>query len=119
MTGGRSGLVANQQAKEALSLFQEMTVPANKYLFSTIFKICAELGDDQSIQLGKASFETMPEQHQNNIVVSTAALHVLLKGGDVDTAEQLFARMEENVVTYGVMMSGRSVCFDCLEYAFL
>ena len=119
MNGSCSGLVANQQAKEALSLFQEMTVPANKYLFSTIFKICAELGDDQSIKLGKAIFETMPEQHQDNIVVLTSALHMLLKGGDMDMAEQLFTRMKKNVVTYGAMMSGRSVCFDCLEYSFL
>lgn len=119
MNGGRLGLVANQQAKEALSLFQEMAVPANKYLFSTIFKICAELGDEQSINLGKAIFKTMPEQHQNNIVVLTSALHMLLKGGDMDTAEQLFARMNKNVVTYGAMMSGKSIWFECPEYSFL
>jgi hypothetical protein len=89
-----------------LELFRKLSLPANEYLFSTLFKICAQLTDAESIEFGRSILKSLPVKYQSNTVVLTSALHMLMTHGDIPAGEQLFARIEKNTITYDAMMSG-------------
>jgi hypothetical protein len=92
-----------------LDLFQKMTVPLNEYLVSLLFKICANLTDSQSFQMGKSLFETMPIKYRKNPIVLTSAMKMFMERGEIDKAEQLFISMEKTAITYNTMMSGKRI----------
>jgi hypothetical protein len=103
------GLSENNRAEEALNLFRRMNVEPNEYIFSIVFKICGQLADEQSLKFGKNLFNTMPTKYQNNPIILTSALYMFVHCGDISNSEELFSRIEKNIVTYGVMMIGKKV----------
>ena len=88
-----------------------MNIPPNKYILPLIFKICTQLGTNQSLERGEEIFKTMPIQFKNDTIVLTAALQMFIKSGDMNTAEQMFSQMNKNLVTYAVMMAGKKILF--------
>jgi hypothetical protein len=101
------GLLDNNRSEDALDLFQTMKIPPNKYVLPVIFKICTQIGTSRSLQLGKTIFDTIPGPLKHDTIVSTSALHMYIKSGDMATSERLFSQMSKNLVTYAVMMGGR------------
>ena len=50
----------------------------------------------------------MPMQHRTNAIVLTSAINTLIEQGDIQTAEELFFRMNTNTITDDAMMFGKS-----------
>ena len=94
----------NNQKAEALELFRQIKSP-DKYHYATIFKLCAELGDQQSLKFGKHLFKTMPKTFRNTIV-SSSALILFNKCEDIAQSEEIFSKMEKNLFSYSIMMKG-------------
>ncbi len=95
----------NNQKAEALEFFRQINSP-DEYLYSTIFKLCVELGDQQSLQFGKNLFEKMPKIFHNNTVVLSSAMNLFNKCEDISKSEEIFSKMEKNVISYTIMMKG-------------
>jgi hypothetical protein len=85
-----------------------MTCSPNEYTFSILFKICAQLTDQQSIEFGKNILEQMPNKYQDNTIILNSALHMLMQHKQVLLGEELFSRMNKDTISYGVMMSGKN-----------
>ena len=91
-----------------------MNIPSNEYLISILFKICAHLGDTQTLEFGKRVLDTLPIKLENDRIVLTSALQMLIKCGDISSAEKLFSRMKKNDLTFSVMMAGKTIYrFSC------
>ena len=105
----RLGLADHDLAKEAFDLFQQMTIAPDEYSFATMFKICAQLRDTASLEFGKTLLKTMPVKFHRSPILLNSALHMFMQCGDLSGAEQLFSRMDKNVVTFGAMMNGNSI----------
>ncbi|CAF3824244.1 unnamed protein product [Rotaria sp. Silwood1] len=93
--------------EKVLNLFDEMTIEANKYTLAVLFNVCAELANDRAIKLGKKLLDKMPENLRNDNIVLTSAIHMLMKFGDIQNAENLFQSIKKkDIITYGVLMKG-------------
>lgn len=87
-----------------------MSLPANEYILSTVFKICAQLGDASSLEYGQNVFKTMSKTCRNDPIVLNSALKMFLKSGDMLTSEEIFCKISrKSVVTYSIMMNGEKI----------
>ncbi|CAF4575867.1 unnamed protein product, partial [Rotaria magnacalcarata] len=64
----------------------------------------------------------MPENYRNNDIASTSAIDMLMKFGDVESAERIFRSAEtKNINIYGALMNGYNLndeswkCFKIFE----
>ncbi|CAF4374437.1 unnamed protein product, partial [Rotaria magnacalcarata] len=49
----------------------------------------------------------MPENYRNNNITSTSTIDMLMKFGDVESAEQIFRSIKaKDFITYGAMVKG-------------
>jgi pentatricopeptide repeat protein len=65
------------------------------------------LSDERAITFGKRLLDKMPKMLNNNLVVMDSAIHMLMKFGDVQEAEQLYTSMKKRAAaSYGIMMNG-------------
>jgi len=96
----------NNKKTEALEFFRQIDLPPNEYLYSTIFKLCVELGDQQSLQFGKNLFSKMPKTFHNNKIVLCSAMNLFNKCEDISKSEEIFSKMEKNLFSYTIMMKG-------------
>ena len=83
-----------------------MNLQVNEYLLTTIFKICTQIGDSESLQFGKSIFKTLPVIYKNHTIVLNSALNMFMQNGEISTGEHIFDKTQKNLITYGVMMSG-------------
>jgi hypothetical protein len=83
-----------------------MNLQANEYLLTTIFKICTQIGDSESLEFGKSIFKTLPVIHKNNTIVLSSALNMFMQNGEISTAEHIFDKIQKDRITYSIMMSG-------------
>jgi pentatricopeptide repeat protein len=116
-TSFTSGLVQNKQAPQALEYFRQMTVSADEILLCTIFKICSQLGDAQSVEFARQLLRTLPDKYRNDHFLLNAALHLLMKAGHVTEGEQLFQQMDKDSSTYRIMTCGNSILSVGLSFA--
>ncbi len=94
--------------EKALDLLDNMTFKPNRVTLAIIFSACAQLSNDRAKQIGKKFLEQMPKDCQQDNIILTSAVNMLLKFGDVQTAENIFRLiMKKDVVTYGAMMQGK------------
>ncbi|CAF3915277.1 unnamed protein product, partial [Rotaria magnacalcarata] len=101
------GLITNNVAEKVLDLFDEMKIEPNQFTLSTLFNACALLNNNRAMKIGKKLLVEMPETYRNNNVTSTSAIHMLMKFGDVESAERIFRSMKtKNIITYGAMVKG-------------
>ena len=102
------GLADHQRAEEGLRLFERMkNIERNEYTYSALFKICEKIGDGDALHRGQMIFRTMPKKYQQNPVLLTSFLQMLIKCGDLHSAEEFFNRMEKkSVFVYAIMMTG-------------
>ncbi|CAF1638894.1 unnamed protein product, partial [Rotaria magnacalcarata] len=64
----------------------------------------------------------MPENYRNDVVVLTSAMHMLMKFGDVESAERIFRSIKaKDADIYGALMNGYNLngeswkCFKIFE----
>jgi pentatricopeptide repeat protein len=76
----------------------------SEYTYSILFKICAEIADQRSLEFGKSMFNKMPKKFQMDLAVLNSALNMFNKCDDLKSAESLFDRIDRNIISYGSMM---------------
>ena len=103
----RLGFAEHRQGQAGIDLFRRMNIPSNEYTFTIMFKICAQLTDDASLELGHKMLKSLPDNYRRNTVVLNAALHMLMQRGQISAGEQLFNQMDKDNITHGTMMSGK------------
>ncbi|CAF4400529.1 unnamed protein product, partial [Rotaria magnacalcarata] len=65
------------------------------------------LCNDRAMKIGKELLAKMPENYRNNNIISTSAIDMLMKFGDVESAERIFRSIKiKNIITYGAMVKG-------------
>ncbi|CAF5202970.1 unnamed protein product [Rotaria magnacalcarata] len=101
------GLITNNVAEKVLDLFDEMKIEPDQFNLSTLFNACAVLNNNRAKKTGKKLLDEMPENYRNNNITSTSAINMLMKFGDVETAERIFRSIKtKNIITYGAMVKG-------------
>ncbi|CAF1108967.1 unnamed protein product [Adineta ricciae] len=96
----------NNREKEALKLFEKMSVTPNAYTYSILFKLCTQLPDRDVFEFCKTVWKEISLDNQKNPVVSTSFLALLLKHQQISICEKFFSQIEKNNVTRITMMKG-------------
>ncbi|CAM4792274.1 unnamed protein product [Rotaria magnacalcarata] len=101
------GLITNNVAEKVLDLFDEMKIEPDQFNLSTLFNACAVLNNNRAMKTGKKLLDEMPENYRNNNITSTSAIDMLMKFGDVESAERIFQSIKaKDIITYGAMVKG-------------
>jgi pentatricopeptide repeat protein len=94
--------------EKALDLFEQISLVRNEATLTIVFNACAQLSNDRAKQIGKKLLKQMPQNCRNSNVIKTSAINMLMKFGDVQSAEDLFRSiMKKDIVIYNVMMKGK------------
>ncbi|CAF4338626.1 unnamed protein product [Rotaria magnacalcarata] len=100
-------LITNNVAEKVLDLFDEMKIEPDQFTLSTLFNACAVLNNNRAMKTGKKLLAEMPENYRNHNVISTSAIDMLMKFGDVESAETIFRSINaKDIITYGAMVKG-------------
>ncbi|CAF2179670.1 unnamed protein product, partial [Rotaria magnacalcarata] len=101
------GLITNNVAEKVLDLFDEMKIEPDQFNLSILFNACAVLNNNRAMKTGKKLLDEMPENYRNHNVISTSAINMLMKFGDVETAQRIFRSIKvKDIISYNVMMKG-------------
>ncbi|CAM4818090.1 unnamed protein product [Rotaria magnacalcarata] len=101
------GLITNNVAEKGLDLFDEMKIEPDQFNLSTLFNACAVLNNNRAKKTGKKLLDEMPENYRNNNITSTSAINMLMKFGDVETAQRIFRSIKvKDIISYNAMMKG-------------
>ena len=105
------GYVQNQQADQAIKLFNELE-NHNEVILIVLFHACAHLGTEQALQLVKKVSRQMPKPYQLNSNLLTSLLDASMECGDVAYAESWFNRStKKDLSIYGAMMKGKKILY--------
>ncbi|CAF4693409.1 unnamed protein product, partial [Rotaria magnacalcarata] len=101
------GLITNNMAEKVLDLFDEMKIEPNQFTLSILFNACAVLNNNRAKKTGKKLLAEMPENYRNHNITSTSAINMLMKFGDVETAQRIFRSIKvKDIISYNAMMKG-------------
>ena len=100
------GLRENNRGKEALKIFEQMTIPPDEYTYSILLKICNQLSDRQSFEFGQSLWKKIPLNDRKNPVISNSFLQILLKHEEISICEQFFSQIPKDNITFTIMMKG-------------
>ncbi|CAM4841505.1 unnamed protein product [Rotaria magnacalcarata] len=101
------GLIINNVAEKILDLFDEMKIEPNQLTLTILFNASAVLNNNRPMKTGKKLLAEMPENYRNHNVISTSAIDMLMKFGDVESAETIFRSINaKDIITYGAMVKG-------------
>ncbi|CAF2076483.1 unnamed protein product, partial [Rotaria magnacalcarata] len=82
-------------------------IEPNQFTLGTLFNACAVLNNNRAMKIGKELLAKMPENYRNNNITSTSAIDMLMKFGDVESAERIFRSMKtKNIITYNATIKG-------------
>ncbi|CAF5081652.1 unnamed protein product, partial [Rotaria sp. Silwood1] len=71
------------------------------------FNACAGLANDRAIKIGKTLLNKIPQNFQNDNVIWNSVIHMLMKFGDIQSAENVFQSIQrKDIITYGALMKG-------------
>ncbi|CAF1318440.1 unnamed protein product, partial [Rotaria magnacalcarata] len=94
-------------AGKVLDLFDEMKIEPNHFTLSILFNACAVLNNNRAMRTGKKLLDEMPENYRNHNAISTSAINMLMKFGDVETAQRIFRSIKvKDIISYNAMMKG-------------
>ena len=97
----------NNISDKALDLLEQIPFDLNDIIYVITFGACAQLSNDRAKQIGRKLLNEMPDRFQNDTVLLTSAITMLMKFGDIQNAENLFRMIKkQSIVTYGAMMTG-------------
>ncbi|CAF4332144.1 unnamed protein product, partial [Rotaria sordida] len=99
------GYIENQMSEKVLDLFEQMELNLNNFAYTFVFNACAELANDRAMKIGRKLLDEMPENLRNDNVVLNSVIHMLIKFGDIQNAENVFQSIKKkDIITYGTMM---------------
>ena len=102
------GYVFNNMYDKALDLFEQMPFDPNDVTYTVVLNTCAQLCDDRAKQMGMRLLKQISNRYQNNQAVLTSAIDMLMRFGDVTSAERLFNQMKnKDIISYGALMKGK------------
>jgi pentatricopeptide repeat protein len=102
-----NGYNNNGLPEKALNLFDQVYSMLNENVYTMMYSACATLSNERNITFGKRLLDKMPKILNDSLVVMGSAIHMLMKFGEVQEAEQLFTSMKKrDVPSYGIMMNG-------------
>ncbi|CAF4232658.1 unnamed protein product, partial [Rotaria sordida] len=94
-------------SEKALDLFEKINLKLDDVTHTVVFNACAQLANDRAMKIGKKLLDEMPDDYRNDNAVLTSAIYMLMKFGDVESAERIFDSIKKkNIITYGAMMKG-------------
>src|SRR5689334_10019518 len=95
---------------KTLDLFEQIALNLNDVTYTIVFNACAQLSNDRARTIGKKLLDQIPKHFQNDNVVLTSAIDMLMRFGDVTGAEHLFQIIKKKyIITYGAMMNGYNI----------
>ncbi|CAF5219256.1 unnamed protein product, partial [Rotaria magnacalcarata] len=116
------GYVGNETFEKALDLFEKVDIELDDVTYTIVFNACAKLCNDRAMKIGKKLLAKMPENYRNNNITSTSAIDMLMKFGDVESAERMFRSIKaKGANIYGALMNGYNLndeswkCFKIFE----
>ncbi|CAF1479176.1 unnamed protein product, partial [Rotaria magnacalcarata] len=91
--------------ERALDLFEQIHLNFDSVTYTVVFNACAGLANDRAMKIGKELLAKMPENYRNDNIISTSAIDMLMKFGDVESGERIFRSIEtKNIITYNAMI---------------
>ncbi|CAF2139675.1 unnamed protein product [Rotaria magnacalcarata] len=116
------GLISNNMAEKVFDLLDEMEIKPDSFTLTILFNACAQVANDRAMKIGRKLLDEMPENYRNDVVVLTSAMHMLMKFGDIQSAERIFrSNKKKDIITYNALINGynlndeSSKCFKILE----
>ena len=95
---------------KVFDLLDKMIIQPNAVTLTIIFNACAQMNDDRARKIGNKLLNQMPSDFLNDTILLTSAIHMLMRFGDVKSAEQLFESIKKtDVISYGAMMKGNKL----------
>lgn len=84
-------------------------------IFTLVFTACAASSSQRAIQLGNQLLQQISIKKEENIVLITSAINMLMKFGQIKQAEELFSSsINKDTVIWSAMIKGLSTRFTCL-----
>jgi hypothetical protein len=120
ITNMLSGLLDNDRTDEAFQMARQLSLPSNAFVLATIWKICAQLAHSSALDFGRDLFHRMPTTLADDQIVLNSALNMFMKCGDTIKGEEIFSRMNKDLISCSIMMNGLTKCgarinMDCLS----
>ncbi|CAF3446245.1 unnamed protein product [Rotaria socialis] len=95
---------------KVLGLFEEITLNLSDVSYTIIFNACAQVSIDRAMKIGRKLLNQIHKNFLNDNKLLTSAINMLMRFGDVSSAENLFQMIQKkNIITYGTMMNGYNI----------
>ncbi|CAF4340690.1 unnamed protein product, partial [Rotaria sordida] len=96
-----------EMSEKALDLFEKIDLKLDDVIYTIVFNACAKLSNDRAMKIGKKLLHDMPNDYRNNNIILNSAMDMLIKFGDVQSAERIFDSIKKkNIITYNAMIKG-------------
>ncbi|CAF4267136.1 unnamed protein product, partial [Rotaria magnacalcarata] len=93
--------------EKALDLFEQIHLSLTNVIYAIVFNACAKLCNDRAMKIGKKLLDEIPENYRNDVVVLNSAMHMLMKFGDIQSAERIFrSNKKKDIITYNAIIKG-------------
>ncbi|CAF1495358.1 unnamed protein product, partial [Adineta ricciae] len=100
------GYIDNKMPQKAIDLFMQVIEP-DEVLVTLLFKACAQVPSEQSLHLVKTIWKQFSTKFVHSETTLTSLINVLMKCGDVNHSETVFAESRNKSLSmYGAMMKG-------------
>ena len=90
-------------SQRVIELFEEVG-NADVMIYTIFFNACAQLANDEALALGRKVFSGLPSKFRQSTKILSAIFNLYVQCGDVQSAEDLFVRLDRDVVSYGSLM---------------
>ncbi|CAF4029218.1 unnamed protein product [Rotaria sp. Silwood1] len=101
------GYVGNEMSEKALDLFEKIDLKFDDVTYISVFNACTKLANDRAIKIGRNLLHDMPNGNQNNNIVLNSAIDMLMKFGDLQSAERIFDSIKKkDIIIYSAMIKG-------------
>ncbi|CAF2268538.1 unnamed protein product, partial [Rotaria magnacalcarata] len=99
------GYVGNEMFEKALDLFEQIHLSLTSVIYAIVFNACGKLCNDRAMKIGRKLLDEMPENYRNDVVVLNSAMHMLMKFGDIQSAERIFrSNKKKDIITYNAII---------------
>lgn len=96
--------------EKALNVYENIGEASNNVIHAIVFTACASQCDERAIELGNRLYRELCKTRKNDTVLLGSVLNMLMKFGQVDDAQHLFAQIRQPTVPlFGVMMHGYNI----------
>ncbi|CAF4632346.1 unnamed protein product [Rotaria sp. Silwood2] len=101
------GLINNNIPEKVFDLLEEMKLKPDNYNLTVLFNACAQLANDRAMKIGRKLLHEMPVIYRNDTFLLNSAMHMLMKFGDIQSAERIFNSIKKkDIITYNAIMKG-------------